>query len=90
MARQSLSSVSGRATSPEPHLIATEIPLPHRDQDTITPAGGHEGGKPKNLRYLVGGMIVIFLLGMAIVGASTKVLQRPGPDQRATEKAPAD
>ncbi|EJU09374.1 hypothetical protein LH128_29310, partial [Sphingomonas sp. LH128] len=63
---------------------------PHRDQETITPAGGHEGGKPKNFRYIVGGIIVIFLLGMAIVGASTKVLQRPGPDQGATEKAPAD
>lgn len=90
MARQSLSSVSGRATSPTTAIIATEISLPHRDQDTITPAGGHEGGKPKNLRYIVGGMILIFLLGMAIVGASTKILQRPGPDQGATEKAPAD
>ncbi|GAB7552715.1 hypothetical protein NRB_22210 [Novosphingobium sp. 11B] len=56
----------------------------------MTPAGGHEGGKPKNLRFIVGGLIIMFLLGMAIVGASTKVLERPGPDQGATEKAAAD
>lgn len=64
--------------------------MPNRDQDTLTPAGGHEGGKPKNFRYLVGGLILMFLLGMVIMGASTKIFERPGPDQGATEKAPAD
>lgn len=54
-------------------LNCPEITLPNRDQDTMTPAGGHEGGKPKNLRFIVGGLVIMFLLGMAIVGASTKV-----------------
>ncbi|MFT4054606.1 MAG: hypothetical protein QM681_08875 [Novosphingobium sp.] len=64
--------------------------MPNRDQNTVTPPGGHEGGKPKNLRYLVGGLILMFLLAMAIMAASTRVLERPGPDQGATEKALAD
>lgn len=62
----------------------------NRNEETITPPGGHEGGKPKNLRYLVAGVIVIFLVGLAIMGASTKVVEQPGSDQAATEKAPAD
>jgi hypothetical protein len=70
--------------------VFPEMTLPNRDQDTITPAGGHEGGKPNNLRYIVGGLIIMFLLAMAIMGLSTRVLERPGPDQGATEKAPAD
>lgn len=63
--------------------------MPKAPENTLTPASGHEGGKPKNFRYLVAGL-VMFILAGAITAASTGIFDRPDVEQGHVQKAPAD
>lgn len=64
--------------------------MPNQNDPSLTPKGGHEGGKPKNFRYMVAGLIIMFVIAAVIVATSTRILNRPGAEQTTVDKAPTD
>lgn len=64
--------------------------MPNTAKSSLTPPGGHESGKPTKFRYIIVGLIVMLIAAGGVTALSVGIFDRPGPDQRAVEKAPAD